>query len=153
MEVTLDNAQEEAMAHFANGLNVAVLGSAGSGKSVLLRAIIARAVERWGAESVAVVAVSGSAAIGIGGQTIHSLFGWDVRPLSQQRWLELTRKRLNLCARLSSIRVLIVDEGPTMCSSLFARMAYVMRHVAPAHLQGMPFGGCQVVCTFVLHPH
>jgi len=151
MSVTLDDKQQRALSFFVRGLNVAVLGSAGSGKSVLLRAIIKHAVDRWGANAVAVVAPAGSAAVAVGGQTIHSLFGWDVRPLNQQRWLVHTQARPGLCSRLRSIRVLVVDEAPTMPSSVFSRMAFVMRHVAPVHLQGLPLGGRQVVCMFLFY--
>jgi len=150
MEHVLDAAQERAMSMFESGLNVALLGRAGSEKSVVLREMVRRAVGRWGvAGAVAVTALSGSAAVSVGGQTVHSLFGWDVRPMSKQDALELVRNRPRMFDKLNRIRVLFVDVAPTMSASLFSGMAHVMRHVAPANLQGLPFGDCQLICTFI----
>ncbi|OSX79359.1 hypothetical protein BU14_0079s0002 [Porphyra umbilicalis] len=148
MEHVLDAAQERAMSMFESGLNVALLGRAGSEKSVVLREMVRRAVGRWGvAGAVAVTALSGSAAVSVGGQTVHSLFGWDVRPMSKQDALELVRNRPRMFDKLNRIRVLFVDVAPTMSASLFSEMAHVMRHVAPANLQGLPFGDCQLICA------
>lgn len=149
MDIALDATQRQAVQLFEEGFNVAILGRAGSGKSVLLLDLIARAREKWGDWAVAVVALSGSAAVGVNGQTIHSLCGWDVRPLSRQRWLAETTKRQDICLRMNRLRVLFVDEVATMPASLFARLALIMRRVAAPELQGVPFGACQIVCTFI----
>jgi len=135
------------MTMFDCGRNVAVLGRAGSGKSVLLREMMLRAVRRWGRGAVAITALSGTAAVGVGGRTIHSFFGWDVRPLNRNDWLEQAWGEPILCEELNRVRVVFVDEAPTMAASLFTRMAHVMRHEGPAHLRGRPFGGCQSVRT------
>lgn len=145
MPVNLDSTQERAYALSLSGTNVALLGRAGCGKSEVMRRAISAARSKWGSKSVAVGALSGAAALVIGGQTLHSLYGMDTRPLSREAWLRETLGRPNVVWRLNALRVLFIDEICTLSSSFFMRLAYVMRRVAPPHLQCMPFAGCQVV--------
>lgn len=133
------------MRAFGLGSNMALLGRAGSGKSAVMRRMIAAAQEKWGPDAVAVAALAGSASSLIGGQTLHSLFGMDTRPMTREMWLRDVLRRPHVCARLNALRVLFVDEVCCLSSSLFDRFAYVMRRVAPPHMQHVPFGGCQVV--------
>jgi len=146
--VTLDASQERAMALFLARSNVALLGRAGCGKSEVMRRMIMAARSKWGNECVAVGALSGSAALVIGGQTLHSLFGMNTRPLSREAWLRETLSRPQVVKRFNALRVLIMDEVCTLSSQLFTRFGYVMRRVGPPHMQHLPFGGCQVVGTF-----
>ncbi|OSX76518.1 hypothetical protein BU14_0188s0036 [Porphyra umbilicalis] len=143
--LALDPSQSRACALVLSGCNVALFGRAGSGKSEVMRRMISEAQARWGAEHVAVGSLSGSAALVIGGQTLHSLFGMDTRPLSREAWLREALRSPHVVWRLNSLRVLFIDEVCTISSSLFMKLAYVMRRVAPPHLQHLPFAGCQIV--------
>jgi len=147
----LDASQQRALSLFETGGNVALLGRAGCGKSVVMRRMVSKAIEKHGREAVAVTALSGSAAQILSGQTLHSLFGMDTRPLSREAWLRETLRRPEVCRRLSRLRVLFIDEVCTVPSSLFSRLGYVMRRVAPPHMQHLPFAGCQLVCTIDIH--
>lgn len=147
---TLDAAQEMALSMYHSGSNVALFGRAGCGKSEVLRRIVLAATSRWGKDAVAVTALAGSAALVIGGQTLYSLFGMDTRPLSREAWLRITMERPSVCKRLNALRVLVVDEICTLPASLFGRLGFVMRRVAPPHMQSLPFGGCQLVGAFRL---
>lgn len=147
---TLDPAQQQALAHFESGSNVAMFGRGGCGKSEVLRRMVLSATARWGKEAVAVAALAGSAALLVGGQTLHSLFGMDPRPISREAWLRIILQRPGVCLRLNGLRVLFIDEVCTLPASLLGRLGYVMRRVAPPHLQHLPFGGCQVVGTLFL---
>jgi len=109
--------------------------------------MITAARAKWGAEHVAVGALAGSAALVIGGQTLLSLFGMDTRPLSTQALRKEPLGRPHVNWRQNALRVLFVDDVCTISSSLFMRLAFVMRRVAPPHLQHRPFAGCQVVGT------
>lgn len=82
---------------------------------------------RWGKDTVEVAALAGSAALVIGGQTLHSLFGMDTRPLSCEAWLRINLERPGVCKRLIRLRVLFIDELCTMPASLFRLLGYVIR--------------------------
>jgi len=143
--ITLDASQQRAVELFESRSNVALFGRAGCGKSEVLRRMVASAVASYGREAIAITALAGSVAFIIGGQTLHSLFSMDTRPLSREAWLRETLRRPDVCRRLNQLRVVFVDEVCTVSSSLFSRLAYVMRRVAPPHMQHLPFGGCQLV--------
>lgn len=110
----LDASQVRALDSFREGASIALLGRAGSGKREVLRRIVADATARWGPDAVAVAALSGSAALAIGGQTLHSLFGMDTRPLSRESWLRIILERRGVCKRLNALRVRFVDEVCTV---------------------------------------
>ena len=78
--IRLTPEQNRVLDMIKDGKNVFFTGSAGSGKSVLLRAIIdhlnvASQRRGWGMHSVAVTASTGIASINIGGCTLHSWAG------------------------------------------------------------------------------
>jgi len=55
--------------------NIFFTGAAGTGKSFLLKRIIAALRSHYGREKVAVTALTGIAAVNIGGTTLHSFSG------------------------------------------------------------------------------
>lgn len=71
----LNEEQQKAAAHILKGHNVFVTGSAGTGKSYLLRYVIQELLTKHGDEGVAVTAPTGIAAININGMTVHSFAG------------------------------------------------------------------------------
>lgn len=105
--------------------------------------MVAAATARWGPDAVAVAALSGSAALAIGGQTLHALFGMDTRPLSRESWMRNILERPGVSKLLTALRVLFVDDVCTLPSSRFGRLGYVMRRVAPPRMEHIPFGVCQ----------
>jgi ATP-dependent exoDNAse (exonuclease V) alpha subunit len=72
-QYTLSDEQLEALRLVSQGKNVFITGRAGTGKSVLIREIIRQAVERR--KRVSVTSPTGSAALLVGGMTIHSWAG------------------------------------------------------------------------------
>jgi len=71
----LNKEQQVAANYILAGNNVFITGSAGTGKTHLLRYTIQELIREYGEEAVAVTAPTGIAAINIGGQTIHSFAG------------------------------------------------------------------------------
>ncbi|RYH28625.1 hypothetical protein EON65_11495 [archaeon] len=72
---SLNEEQAAAAELVLSGNNVFVSGSAGTGKSFLLRYAIQELIKKHSEEGVAVTAPTGIAAINIGGQTVHSFAG------------------------------------------------------------------------------
>lgn len=105
--------QQDIVDRVLAGENIFFTGSAGTGKSVVLRAII-RALEKptgWRRKKFAVTASTGIAALNIGGRTVHSWagIGLGLKPAST---LAENILRTGLCrANWLDTDVLILDEG------------------------------------------
>ena len=121
-------------------------GSAGTGKSVLLREIIRFLREKYKREidRVAVTASTGLAACNVGGVTLHSFAGIG---LGKEAVPELVRKiKRNQKAKLRWMRtkVLIIDEISMVDGDLFDKLEGIARIIRN---NGRPFGGIQLVIT------
>lgn len=121
-------------------------GSAGTGKSVLLREIIKglRSKYKKEADRVAVTASTGLAACNVGGVTLHSFAGIG---LGKEAVPELVRKiKRNAKAKNRWIRtkILVVDEISMVDGDLFDKLEGIARSIRN---NGRPFGGIQLVIT------
>ncbi|KPA85149.1 putative DNA repair and recombination helicase protein PIF3 [Leptomonas pyrrhocoris] len=129
-DIELTRDQKHVMQLALSGFNIFVGGSAGTGKTVLLKSIF-RELTRLGLR-VAMTATTGVAAVQLGGCTFHHAFNAPV-DATPQRWD---------ASALRAVDVVIIDEVSLLDASMFdafdmeARLAR-MRHV--------PFGGLQVI--------
>lgn len=121
-------------------------GSAGTGKSVLLREIIKnlRVQHNTQPDRVAVTASTGLAACNVSGVTLHSFAGIG---LGKEEVTELVRKiKRNQKAKSRWLRtkVLIIDEISMVDGDLFDKLESIARIIRS---NGRPFGGIQLVIT------
>ncbi|WPG99866.1 ATP-dependent DNA helicase PIF1 [Acrodontium crateriforme] len=121
-------------------------GSAGTGKSVLMREVIASLRKKYQREPdrVACTASTGLAACNIGGVTLHSFAGIG---LGKEEVPELVRKiKRNQKAkhRWMRTKVLIIDEVSMVDGELFDKLEAIARQMRN---NGRPFGGIQLVIT------
>ncbi|KXT01540.1 hypothetical protein AC578_6337 [Pseudocercospora eumusae] len=121
-------------------------GSAGTGKSVLMREIISQLRKKYQREPdrVAVTASTGLAACNVGGVTLHSFAGIG---LGKEDVSELVRKiKRNQKAkhRWMRTRVLVIDEVSMVDGELFDKLEAIARQIRN---NGRPFGGIQLVIT------
>ncbi len=120
----------------ASSANVFVTGRAGTGKSTLLR-YFRDTTEK----DLVVLAPTGVAAVNIGGQTVHSFFGFgpDIT-LEKARQQTPTRQKAKLYQQLEAI---VVDEISMVRADLLDCMEAVLRQHGPR--PGAPFGGVQMI--------
>jgi ATP-dependent DNA helicase PIF1 len=116
-----------------------VTGRAGTGKSTLLRCV--RETYRSG---VAVLAPTGLAAINVGGQTIHSFFGFPPRLLRPE---DIRRGRNGAVMR--RLDTLIIDEVSMVRADLMQAIDLSLR--LNRGRRDEPFGGVQLVLFGDLH--
>ena len=110
--VTPTREYEAAVAHVReSSSSLFITGRAGTGKSTLLKCL-ARAI----GERSAIVAPTGLAAVNVGGQTIHSFFGFPPRLLRPD---DIKRSRNGRLMR--KLDVLIIDEISMVRSDLMWR--------------------------------
>lgn len=111
--------------------SIFVTGRAGTGKSTLLRMFLRRASKR-----VVALAPTGVSALNVGGQTIHSFFGFPARFLTPK---DIRRKRSRKLYK--SIDVLIIDEISMVRADLLDAIDQFLRL---NRNNVRPFGGVQV---------
>lgn len=115
-----------------------ITGRAGTGKSTLLRHFRDHTRRK-----AVVVAPTGIAAINVGGQTIHSLFGLPPIPLNLRDERIAKYSPMSLRGRLlSQVEVVIVDEVSMVRADLFDAMDYSLR--IHSRDPSLPFGGKKV---------
>lgn len=129
------------------GKNVFFTGSAGTGKSVLLREIIKELRRKYAKrpESVAVTASTGIAACNIGGVTIHSFAGIGLGKESVTELANKIRKQRKSAARWQRTQVLIIDEVSMVDPALLDKLEEIAKLIRKK--PDRPFGGIQLVIT------
>jgi ATP-dependent DNA helicase PIF1 len=128
------------------GKSVFFTGSAGTGKSVLLREIIRRLQRKYGKEidRVAVTASTGLAACNIGGVTIHSFAGIGLGKEDANTLVKKIRRNPKAKTRWLRTKVLIIDEVSMVDGELFDKLESIARMMRKG---GGPFGGIQLIVT------
>ncbi|KAK9323301.1 PIF1-like helicase-domain-containing protein [Lipomyces orientalis] len=121
-------------------------GSAGTGKSVLLREIISslRRKHSRDNESVAITASTGLAACNVGGVTLHSFAGFGLGKEDLQTLVKRIRRNKKAMQRWLRTKVLIMDEISMVDGELFDKLEAIARQIRN---RDSPFGGIQLVVT------
>lgn len=128
-----------------DGKNVFFTGSAGTGKSVLLREIISalKRKHKGRADAVAVTASTGMAACNVGGTTIHSFAGIGLGTDGTEALIAKVRKNRVAAGKWTRSLVLVIDEVSMVDGFLFDKLAAI----ACALRKKPNFGGIQLVVT------
>jgi ATP-dependent DNA helicase PIF1 len=121
-------------------------GSAGTGKSVLMREIIKALRKKYQREPdrVAVTASTGLAACNIGGVTLHSFAGIGLGKENAEDLIKKIKKNAKAKNRWLRTKVLIVDEISMVDGQLFDKLEKIARGIRN---NGRPFGGIQLIVT------
>ncbi|GAA5987380.1 hypothetical protein JCM10908_001932 [Rhodotorula pacifica] len=134
------------------GKNVFFTGSAGTGKSVLLREIITSLKRKYrgSGDAVAVTASTGMAACNIGGTTIHSFAGIGLGIGPPEQLVSNVMRNKTAKTKWQRVKVLVIDEVSMVDAQLFDKLAYIanrLRQKPGSKNANKPFGGIQLVVT------
>lgn len=145
-ETFLSEEQRQIIEIVNQGRSVFFTGSAGTGKSVLMRAIIAklRDLHHKEPDRVAVTASTGLAACNIEGITLHSFAGIGLGKEAAPELIKKIRRNQKLKQRWQRTKVLIIDEISMVDGDLFDKLEQIARSLRN---NGRPFGGIQIVVT------
>lgn len=139
---TLSDDQYLALILTIEGGNIAINGSAGTGKSHLLRRIYQELSERN--HEIAVTASTGIAAtnLNLGATTVHSFIGAGLcdGPLSDMVKLVMSNRKAK--EKILRITTLIIDEISMISPNFFYKIDHILRGVRECPL---PFGGVQLI--------
>lgn len=128
------------------GCNVFYTGSAGSGKSTILKSAVRQLQQRG--KRVKIVAPTNLAALNVGGITTWSYAGWTVQ--SMKRDIDkLMQSALGdkSWQRFDETDVLIIDEISMIENLFFERLNMVIKASRGEKYGGGPFGGIQLIVT------
>ncbi|MFK7934124.1 MAG: ATP-dependent RecD-like DNA helicase [Saprospiraceae bacterium] len=109
-----------------------ITGKAGTGKSTLLR-LFQQTCKR----KVVVLAPTGIAALNVGGQTIHSFFGFPIKPITRADIRKRRDRRL-----YQRMEVLVIDEISMVRADMLDNIDAFLQINRDNYA---PFGGVQVV--------
>jgi ATP-dependent DNA helicase PIF1 len=140
----LNEEQQYASERVISNKNAFITGSAGTGKSFLLRYLVQELQNRFGNNAVAVTASTGIAAVNLGGQTLHSFAGIGLANGlgDNQKVINKIRKNMKAVKRWQDARVLIIDEISMIDKAVFELIDLVARDI---RRNDAPFGGLQMV--------
>ncbi|KAM5367224.1 hypothetical protein ACJZ2D_010134 [Fusarium nematophilum] len=121
-------------------------GAAGTGKSVLMRAIITELKKKHAKdpERVAVTASTGLAACNIGGITLHSFSGIGLGKDEAPILVRKIRRNQKAKNRWLKTKCLIIDEVSMVDGELFDKLSQIGRTIRN---NGRPWGGIQLIIT------
>jgi len=121
-------------------------GSAGTGKSVLMRSIIQELRKKYVREPdrIAVTASTGLAACNIGGVTLHSFGGIGLGKEDVPALVKKIKRNPKAKNRWIKTKILIIDEISMVDGDLFDKLEGIARALRN---NGRPFGGIQLVIT------
>ncbi|OCF54639.1 ATP-dependent DNA helicase PIF1 [Kwoniella mangroviensis CBS 10435] len=146
-KVTLSAEQQKVMQLVvAEGKNIFFTGSAGTGKSVLLRELITNLRKKFSSapDAVAITASTGIAACNIGGVTLHSFGGVGLAIEKADVLVGKLKKNKKAAARWQRTKVLIIDEVSMVEGQMFDKFCKVAQMIRK---NPKPWGGIQIVVT------
>lgn len=111
-----------------------ITGKAGTGKTTFIKWIQEKINKNF-----LVLAPTGIAAIAVGGQTMHSFWGFPMEGIGPSTPMEVSFEKKLLLEKIDTI---IVDEASMVRCDMVDGMDRCLRNVFSTH---MPFGGKQVV--------
>ena len=111
-----------------------ITGKAGTGKTTFVKRIQEEINKNF-----LVLAPTGIAAIAVGGQTMHSFFGFPMQAMGPHTEMSLSNDKFQILKETDTI---IVDEASMVRSDMVDGMDRCMRMVFKTN---MPFGGKQVI--------
>ena len=141
--ITLSEEQNSVIELARLGYNIFYTGSAGTGKSLLLKSLIKALRKQHSEGSVAVTASTGLAACNIGGMTLHSFAGIGLGKGDSATLLKKVKRQQRNRKRWKNLEVLIIDEISMIDGILFDKLDYIARHMKK-RLE-VPFGGIQLI--------
>ena len=142
MKAKLTAEQKKVIALALDGVSLFFTGSAGTGKSFVLRVMVEELQLKHGYSSVFVTASTGMAGCNIQGVTLHSFAGLGLARGTKEDLAEQIKKKKHVIQRWNRANVLIIDEISMISADFFTKVEYVARKFRECE---KPFGGLQVV--------
>ncbi|KAE8745030.1 hypothetical protein FOCC_FOCC008342 [Frankliniella occidentalis] len=119
--------------------SVVVQGSAGTGKSLVIRAITNKVMSAFGTGSILILAPTGVAAMHIGGSTIHSKLMIIPRETFDELTSEAARK---FCNAMKDVKFILIDEFSMIGLEMLGKIDHRLKQASGNNFE--LFGGYYV---------
>ena len=142
--IILNDKQQQIIDEFKLGKNIFITGPAGTGKSVTIKEIIKYC--RDNNINYGLTATTGSAAVLIGGKTLHSYLGIGIGNKSAKELFNNNRYHLShTIKKIRNIKVLIIDEISMLELEIFELISEYLSLIN--NTLNKPFGNIQIILT------
>lgn len=147
--ISLSSEQVEVLQDCRAGHQVYFSGSAGTGKSFLLKAIIDHSRKQHGSKAVFILAMTALVACELGGMTVHRFLSLPVQQQQDEAldWTKIAEDQAKVKSvqmRCQAAKVIVIDEVSMLPLSMFECLHGVLRRTRGS---AQVMGGVQVVCT------
>ena len=139
-ESMLSDEQAQALNCIREGRNVFVTGVAGTGKSLVLKKALEYIEKNYADDEYVAVAPTGSTAIALEGQTMHSFAGIGIPKIYTD--FSKTKSNKKIAKKWKSLKILVLDEVSMVSGEFFDSLSVI---VSDIRKDPRPFGGIQLV--------
>lgn len=144
----LNKKQQNAIDEVINGKNILLTGPAGTGKSFTIQYILDTLKQNN--KNYAMTATTGTAAVLIEGQTLHSFMKIGLGNGSLIDNIRRIKRYPNTFKSIGALEVLIIDEVSMLDAELFDKISDIFASVKAHHFNNKdlllkPFGGLQLI--------
>lgn len=137
----LSEKQQEAYDLIKQGKNIFLTGSAGHGKTFLIKKIFKDFNNK---KNIGVTSTTGTSAILIGGTTLHSFLGIGLGKDDVSSLYIKIKRNKKVLDRWVTLDILIIDEISMLFCDLFDKLEHLARVIRQNH---KPFGGIQIILS------
>jgi ATP-dependent DNA helicase PIF1 len=144
--INLSTSQKLAFEKFKNGESILILGSAGTGKSKLVKEFVKyiKSNDETSTKNMYITSTTGISAYNIGGITINSFMGIGTGRAPVEVLLKRLRYRPDIKERIRRTDILVIDELSMMSASLFEKINIIFQTIRKSKNH---FGGIQLILT------
>ena len=141
--IDLSLTQKRAFERFKLGDNLLILGSAGVGKSKLVKEFY-KYINRGDKKTMYLTSTTGISAYNLGGITINSFMGIGTGKESVDVLLRRLRYKIGIKNRIKMTDILVIDEISMMSANVFEKLNEICQVLRKSK---KPFGGIQIILT------
>jgi ATP-dependent DNA helicase PIF1 len=141
--IELSLTQKRAFERFKLGDNLLILGSAGVGKSKLVKEFY-KYIKRENKKTMYLTSTTGISAYNLGGITINSFMGIGTGKDKVDVLLRKLRYKISIKNRIRMTDILVIDEISMMSASVFEKIDEICKIIRKSR---KPFGGIQIILT------
>jgi ATP-dependent DNA helicase PIF1 len=143
-EDNLSESQKAAFKLFKENKNLVILGSAGTGKSMIIKTMEEYIKTNKRESKMYLCATTGIASYNIGGMTIHSFMGIGTGDIPVEALIRKVNRKKKYRDRIISTDILVIDEVSMLSAELFEKLNRICQAVRKSK---QFFGGIQIILT------